>query len=270
MGINDLIYVEQHMKYLVPFKLLYFLSLIGYSQSESDITVPLEAELKNQEIAFEKIVIDLDADGDNDYLYSYQCAEPKCLEVYINRGSNLEKQISEFSFSKRLWKRDGKYILTTALGHCCGESPYTSYRQFEFSKDKALLSCNYVNYSQEYAPLSAIIIPDYLNETPYIVSILREDYNLRYSPEIAVFSDHSDDELYFMFTCKSKSNIIGKLRKGANVWVLSELIKEDRTWLYVEASSEDLNFERCESFLDFNFVDQKARGWISARYIRRQ
>ena len=77
--------------------------------------------------------IDLDNDGDKDYLFTYVCGEPECFDVYLNVNGELKKVIQEtgsitYDFENSIDFKSSHLKLKSKLSHCCGESPFKSTR----------------------------------------------------------------------------------------------------------------------------------------------
>lgn len=211
--------------------------------------------------------IDLDNDRDYDYIFSYSCGETNCFEVYLTINGKLEKVIQEFGYISYSYKNSiefqpSHFILESYLTHCCGESPFESHRKFIFKNDHYEVVENYVNYNHENYCLDDriednLFFPSHFLTNIYTVKIKEEKINIRFSADL---EEHKAD-----FVCVENSNIIGQLKKNAEVTVLAEEKGKDknlRTWLYVEINKSDLNIETCSSPLTFDFEGQKLRGWI--------
>lgn len=241
--------------------LIFFITLYGFSQNEMKEQIKfIEKNINSNSISdFDKLQIDLDNDNDLDYIYLYQCAEPKCIEVYLNKNQKLEKVISEFCYKYFLYSKMDKNLVVKQ-NHCCGESPFTSNRVFNFQSDKMIIKESYVVFNDSYELLE----PDYYLYEPYNVQILNNNYNVRYSPHIREYDQNES-----VFSCETKTNIIGKLKKDRKTKVLAELIKENRTWLFVEIDSKSLNFTQCRNPIDYEFEGQKLRGWISNSFVEK-
>jgi len=136
-----------------PVLIIYlFIPFLMFSQngiSEQLKTIEKAIEPNSMD-GFTKQEVDLDNDGDLDYIYLYQCAEPKCLEVYLNVNQNLEKVLFEFCYDYNLYHNDVQKELKVKLNHCCGESPFTSVRSFKFNKDQFSINENYVIFNDSY------------------------------------------------------------------------------------------------------------------------
>lgn len=203
----------------------------------------------------EKKIIDIDKDGDDDYLYFYEPAESKYIEVYLNNNKDLKKVIDEFCYTYSL--NDNK--LQVKRNHCCGESPFTSIRKYSLKDDRVFLIENYVLCNSNYDFVEPKSI---LEETQrYNVTITTSDYNVRYSPNIKAFKEEDS-----FFSCEENTNIIGKLKKNSNVKVLSMMKTKERNWLFVEINEQDLNTEKCDSPINYNYKNQKLRAWISDKF----
>jgi len=239
----------------------FFIFYFNYSQNglESQLGL-IEEKIESKSMnSFEKLEIDLDNDNDLDYVYLYQCAEPRCIEVYLNINQKLEKVISEFCYDYYLYD-DEKKGLVIKQNHCCGESPFTSNRVFNFDSDKAIIKENYVVFNDSYELLK----PELYLTSIYDVKILNKNYNVRFSPNIGKY-----DNTESIFSCEPNTNIIGKLKQNSSVKVLAELIKEKRIWLFVEIDNDSLNFIKCENPIDFDYENQKLRGWISNNFVEK-
>ena len=242
--------------------IIFFITSFSFSQAELSKEIELiEKNIKANSATkdFQKLETDLDNDKDLDYIYLYQCSEPKCIEVYLNVNQKLEKVISEFCYDYYLFN-NLKKDLVIKQNHCCGESPYTSNRVFNFYSDKISLKENYVIFNEGYELLEPVL---YLT-SPYNVKVLNNNYNVRFSPNIR---EYSEDES--MFSCEPNTNIIGKLKVNSNPKVLSELIRENRIWLFIEIDSESLNSSLCNNPIDYEFKEQKLRGWISNNFVEK-
>ena len=71
--------------------ILFFIISHSYSQDGLKTQIELiEKTIKSNSMSnFQKLEVDLDNDNDLDYIYLYQCAEPKCVEVYLNVNCRL-------------------------------------------------------------------------------------------------------------------------------------------------------------------------------------
>ncbi|BDD01402.1 hypothetical protein [Persicobacter psychrovividus] len=248
------------MRIIIPI-ILFFISTNSFSQEQLKTQIErIEKNIKSNSMSdFKKLEIDLDNDNDIDYIYLYQCAEPKCIEIYLNVNQKLEKVISEFCYNYYLHNGINKNLIIKQ-SHCCGESPFISNRVFNFQSDKLITKENYVLFNESYELLK----PETYLSTIYNVKILNNNYNVRFSPNIREY-----DENESMFSCEPNTNIIGKLKENSTVKVLSEIIKETRIWLFVEIESESLNHELCNNPIDYEFKGQKLRGWISNNYVEK-
>ncbi|NQX43682.1 hypothetical protein SAMN05421820_1302 [Pedobacter steynii] len=108
-------------------KLFIVLFLFFYiqSQAQTDQLQKIENDIKANamEHKFDKQIIDLNNDQIDDYIYLYQCGEPKCIKVYLNINGILKEQIAEQCWSYRVFNINNRKILTLILGHCCGKAP---------------------------------------------------------------------------------------------------------------------------------------------------
>ena len=241
--------------------ILFFIISYGFSQNLLEVQIEqIEKTINSNSISdFQKLEVDLDNDNDLDYIYLYQCAEPNCIEVYLNINRKLEKVISEFCDNYYLYNAENKSLIIKQ-NHCCGESPFTSHRAFNFQSDKTITAENYVLYNKSYE----LVKPETNLSSTYIVKILNNNYNVRFSPNIREY-----DENESLFSCEPNTNIIGKLKENSTVKVLSEVIKENRIWLFVEIESEFLNYKLCNNPIDYEFKGQKLRGWISNNFVEK-
>ncbi|WP_299677010.1 hypothetical protein [uncultured Tenacibaculum sp.] len=241
--------------------LLFVLSAFCFSQNNlKEQLEVIEKKIKSVSITdFQKLEVDLDNDNDLDYIYLYACAEPNCIEVYLNINQNLKKVIHEFCNNYYLY--DGKQKdLVVKQNHCCGESPFTSHRVFNFQSDTLIIKENYVIFNESYELLK----PETKLPKTYTVKTINDNYNIRFSPNIKKYSESES-----AFSCVTNTNIIGKLKKGSTIKVLSELIKKERIWLFVEIESESLNNTLCYNPINYEFKKQKLRGWISNNFVEK-
>lgn len=217
--------------------------------------------------------IDLDNDGDNDLLFTYRCGEANCFDIYMMTKKGFNNILSEFgniTFDYKDSKdlKPSQIILKSDLNHCCGESPFGSFRQFIFQNDKPIIIGNYVRYNYEDYCKDKLweytFYPHQISTSKYSVRITKDEYNVRFSADL---ENHKAD-----FTCIDNSNIIGQLKENSVITVLAENKGKDhelRTWLYVEIKGSDLKAETCNSPLSYGFKGQKLRGWISDKYTNR-
>lgn len=216
------------------------------------------------------ICIDFDNDGDNDYLFTYSCGESNCFEVFLTINGKLERVIKEFGYISYNYENSIDFqpsylILKSDLNHCCGESPFDSFRRFVFKNDKFYIIENYIRYDHENYCLDDRLwdysfFPTKFLLNSYSVKMTKEN-NIRFSADL---EEHKAD-----FVCVENSNIIGQLKKDTEVTVIAEKSGEDkdiRTWLYVEIDESDLEIKTCSSPLSYDFKGQKLRGWISDKY----
>jgi len=237
-------------------------SLIGFSQNGlgkelKSIEKNIESNSMN---GFKKLEVDLDNDNDLDYIFLYQCSESKCLEVYMNIDDELEKVIFEYCYDFFLYENNYKKDLKIKLNHCCGESPFTSIKSYNFEHNKSLLKDSYVIFNDSYE----LLYPEVILEEPYQIKITNDNYNIRFAPNIKEYSEGDS-----MFSCEPKTNVIGKLKIDSKLTVLSKLIKEKRTWLFVEIDNSQLVEGLCKSPIDYEFKNQKLRAWISAKFVEK-
>lgn len=215
-------------------------------------------KIENKLSKYKKKTIDLDNDGDMDFIYLYQCGEPKCIDIYINVDKKLKKKISETYFEYSLDSLNNKIHIKHS--HCCGESPFVSFRSFKFLEDEINLNANYVIFNES----NEILLPKGLLKNSYLVEVLKENYNVRFSPNIKKYQDEDSE-----FSCVANTNIIGKLKRGSIIRVLYELKKEKRTWFFVEIQKLSLKDNLCNSPISFNFENQHLRAWVSAKFLKK-
>ena len=214
--------------------------------------------------AYNRVIIDLNNDENDDVIYSYICGELNCMRVFLNiNGQYKEKLFAHYSsYSLSDSKKLHLYEYS-----CCGESPFFSNRIYEFNATSAILAENYIETNSSYTKNKFLAPSNYLYK-PYSVKILNEDYNLRFSPDMELFED-SDES--FMFTCEIRTNIIAKIRANAIVKVLAEFETKERKWLYVEVKRQSIK-DRCR-ITDFEeesaSQNQAIRGWIRGNYVER-
>ncbi|WP_421853107.1 hypothetical protein [Marinomonas sp.] len=252
---------------------------ISYCFAQEVITNPIEKVIKTINEDGNRLsdltikVVDLDNDNDEDYLFSYICGEPMCLKIYLNDNGLYKKVIDEFGYiefeySDSIKGETSKLIVNSLTRHCCGESPFPSYRSFSFSKDNVIIENNYVSYdyksySDEVKYLT--LTPSELFKDPYEVKINAENYNARFSADLDY---HSAD-----FTCFENTNVIAQLIKGKVVKVIGESKGDDykeRTWLYVEIPDQAIKIsDVCPSPISYDFSNQKLNAWISSKYVEK-
>lgn len=221
--------------------------------------------------------IDIDNDGDVDYIITYQTAEPRSIRVYMNVNGKLEKVIDEFTGSieyeiaKYGELENMKNRLVCTLGHCCGESYYHSVRSFEFENDQAILKENYVEFDAalplDYAKQTDVPLRFWKTTVVYSVMLERE-YNVRYFPSVDKFTPRNEYEKQIAgIACIEGTNIIVQVNKGVVADVLYEMpdSSDERKWLLVEIPNQYLT-GNCNP-VDFGFEGQKLRGWISDKYV---
>jgi len=218
--------------------------------------------------------IDLDNDNDLDYIFSFGCGEQNCLRIHLNKKGTYEKVVNEFG-SESFYITDSKngktsqLVLNAVTNHCCGESPFGSYRDFVFANDQAIVKNNYVIYNHQYYNdednYRLTLVPETFLDKPYQASITTNGYNVRFSADL--------DTHNAMFTCSEETNIIARITEGKEVTVIAEYRGndyEERTWLYVEIPTEAMYEDECPSPISYGFENQKLRGWISNKYIQRK
>jgi len=219
-------------------------------------------------------IVDLDNDNDLDYIFSFSCGEGNCLRVFINENGSFKKVIDEFgivSFDLSNSQRNSpsKIILKSKTNHCCGESPYGSFREFYFNNNQMYVKSNYVIYNYDSYNnednYRLIINPWKILDQAYDITILFDNYNVRFSADL--------DSHNSTFTCPDQTNIIAKLKKNSTVKVIAEHKGNDheqRTWLYVEIPNSAIQENSCPPPLTYEFENQKLRGWISNKSVRKK
>lgn len=215
---------------------------------------------------FKKHLIDLNSDGKEDVIYFFNCGEPFCIKIFLSDNDKYKEVLFEQCSNYSLWRtNDKEVILKLELFQCCGESPYFSERKFKFKDLESQLLENFVSINPDYVSNTKWLKPESFLNTSYFVKNTIEDYNLRFSPSI----DNLDKELKesFQFGCEEGTNIISKIKLNSKIKVLAELIKNDRTWLFVEVESKYLN-KKCNP-VDFDFDNQSLRGWISNKFVEK-
>lgn len=210
---------------------------------------------------YNRVVVDLNNDKDDDVIYSYICGELNCIRVFLNINEQYEEKL--FTFYTFYSLSDTKKLHLYEYG-CCGETPFFSNRIYEFNATSAILAENFVETNGDYAKNKFLTPSNFLNK-PYNARILNDDYNLRFSPDMEMFDDD------FLFTCETKTNVIAKIRANVIVRVLAEFETKERKWLYVEVEKQSIK-DRCR-ITDFeeNSVSQNQaiRGWISGNFVER-
>lgn len=220
----------------------------------------IEKDIKSKAIGgkFTKKIIDLNHDQKEDIIYFYQCGEPNCIQIFLNINGQYKQLLNEQYTTYILQKTGRDERLHLILKHCCGESPYYSNRVFEFNQASAELKENYVLINKEYVKDSKLLTPLSYHK-PASGKITFDNYNMRFSPEI------NSLKYPFEYGCEDGTNIIAKLKSGAAVQILSELVEKDRTWLFVEVDRYSIKGKH--NPVDFDFKDQKLRGWVSNKYV---
>ncbi len=252
-------------------------TLTLFSQNETksieEIITDYKKNYANSSSDFSTKLIDLDNDGDLDYIFSFGCGEGNCLRVHLNANNKYDKVIDElgnesFYFMDSKENEASKLILNSVNNHCCGESPFASNRDFSFANNNLIIENNYVSYNYEIYNeednYRLTLIPDKIFDKGYNVTITLDNYNVRFSADL---EKHNST-----FTCPEKTNIIAKLKKGATVKVIGEFKgndAEERTWLYVEIPNQSINDSECPSPISYGFDKQKLRGWISNKYVEK-
>lgn len=252
------------MKQFAIIILCFLCNTIALKAQNSDIKkIEKAIKLEAMEGNYIKKVIDLNNDGLSDVIYTYQCGEPKCVQVYLNIAGNYKQVVNEpFGYNK-LQEGKNKKQLQLILYHCCGESPYESRRLFGFVKNATIVEENYVVTNKDYVEeKNAMLLPAVYLARPRFVSNISANYNVRYSPTIKETGKKGIDD--YVFTCEEGTNIIAKLKQKAILKVLAEKVDAERTWLFVEIEKSAIVGE-CNP-VNFDFKDQKLRGWISGKF----
>lgn len=202
--------------------------------------------------------IDFDNNGIQDTIQTKVCGEYTCLKVILN---NEERPaIEEQTFKYYVYSVNNLTFLHLVLGHCCGESPFLSHRVFSFANGEANLYQNYVLLNSSYDENQSLLKPEFYNKISKYGIVTFNNYNMRFAPYI---SDKKHEK--FDYGCERNSNIIAKLKKDAQVKILSILRKPKRNWYFIEVKKNVINGD-CNP-ITFDFSDQKLRGWISDKYI---
>lgn len=250
-------------KYTILF-LTYF--TLAFGQTSQLDKIETEIRKTAYEGRFDKNDLDLNNDGTNDMLYLYQCGEPSCVKVFLNIGGLYKEQVSEQFTAYNLMPDGNKRLLYLRLKHCCGESPYVSNRVFEFGDSSASLKENYVLTNFEYIADTRLLMPtDYLPNA-YSVKITADNYNMRFSPSTEKLSGKMKE--LFTYACEDGTNIIAKIKIGSTIKVLSERVEKNMKWLFVEIEKNTIAGS-CNP-IDFDFKDQKLRGWVSDEHVEKQ
>ncbi len=252
------------MKLALSLFIAFFFSIQCFAQNSQLERIEKEIKDNAMEGKYEKQTIDLNNDGVSDVIYTYQCAEPKCIEVYLNIDGTYQQVLKEFYIYSKLWQAGKEKQLSLTLLHCCGESPYVSKRLFGFSRKSIILLENYVVINSSYVIDAEFILPEvYLPQSRFVKNTI-DNYNLRFSPTVEKLSE--EDKKSFTYGCEDGTNIIAKIKKDSSIKVLAELIEQERTWLFVEIEKESVSGS-CNP-VDFDFEGQKLRGWISGKYAK--
>ncbi len=250
------------MKYIFLILTFFIFSTITLAQSTSLIKAEKEIQDKALGGEFDKQIIDLNNDDKSDIIYTYQCGEPRCVEVYMNIDGVYKQQIEEQGGYK-LWQVGNEKRLSLSLYHCCGESPYTSERVFGFNQKTVTLLENYVLTNGMYTESSYLLLPEMYFQQPVFVKNTIDNYNMRFSPTIEKLSPEGKE--IFTYGCEEGTNIIAKIKLGSKIKVLANLIEREPAWLFVEVEKNAIAGE-CNP-IDFDFKDQKLRGWISDKFV---
>ena len=235
------------------------LTTFGQSNIETELA-KIKADIKKNLIyghkTYHESIVDIDNDGDNDYLFLSERSESKDIQVFINNNNHLEKQIEEFCHYYSLYNNGNQKRLSVIFRGCCGDHYSTSNKVYDFEKDKAVLIENYSEFNE-------MIVPKFFLDSPYQVTIINNDYNLRYIPNIEKVEEREYSKL------EKGTNIIATLQSNTSAKVLSEIVEdENRKWLYVEIDPNELSEKKSDVSL-FN-KEQKTRGWISGKFVRKK
>jgi len=242
--------IKKLLLLLLPYVYFPLLAQSSLQQQVKNI-LKTQAGVKSQ-------LIDLDQDQDDDFLFQYHCSEPLCIEIYINKNDSLYL-VYQQEESYELYQE--QELLLLLKYYSAAESKFVSHRTFKFVKDSLVLTTNYLTYQFNR-------LPHYFLPEPYHVTILNDQYNVRFSAEIRENDyDIIDQNLD---SCKKGSNIIGKLKQNTSVKVLAEVIQAQRRWLFVEIEQSSMDFEQCPSIFEEIFPNQKLRAWISSNFVKKQ
>lgn len=252
------------MRTLLAILLFIATNIYGQSTKLDNIENEIRANAIGQR--FDKQVVDLNNDKIDDYIYLYQCAEPKCIKLFLSIDGELKEQISEMCWGYDLYTIDNKKVLVLTLGDCCGESPYLSKRIFEFNPRKTILKENYVLTNIDYTSSSSLLEPKFYLSNQAFGKVTIADYNLRFSPTTDTLVDSEKNN--FNYGAEDGTNIIAQIKIGSNINILSELVRKNKTWLFVEVDKKSISGKH--NPVHFDFKDQKLRGWISDKYVERQ
>jgi hypothetical protein len=99
-----------------------------------------EYEIEKQKFYF----IDLDKDGDRDFIYIGFCgSETDCIEIYINKNNNYKKNFSAFTWQAKLkFKNTNLIEIVLRKSECCTyNNTYELFYNMSIKKDsiKSLL-----------------------------------------------------------------------------------------------------------------------------------
>ena len=224
---------------------------------------------------YDRIIVDLNNDKNDDVIYSYVCGEYMCVRVFLNMNGQYEEKLSDFCSLYSL-SNDESYALTSnnilSLSFekrlhlydygCCGENPFFSTKIYEFNKTSAILAENYLETHGYYTKNKFLTPSNFLK--PYYAKIHNDDYNLRFSPDMEQFDDEDVN-----ITCEPKTNIIAKIKVNATVKVLAEVETKERTWLYIEVEEKSIK-DRCHIADYTSWQNPSIRGWVSGNYVEKE
>lgn len=233
----------------------------------------IEQEMRKNAIdgKVDKATVDLNGDEKTDIIYFYASGELSCIQVFLQINGQYMKQIDKMcSYYTLKTSQTGKELKLIEQ-QCCGESPFTFYQTYRFNQTSAMLVENYIATNGEYTDGKMVTPASYLDRQ-YEVTVVNDNYNLRFSPDILPFEGSNEEN--FVFTCQPLTNIIATIKSNARLKVLSELPDSDgRIWLYAEVEEKDLK-SRCnitvfDSSPSENRNRPAIRGWISNRYTKK-
>lgn len=207
-------------------------------------------------------VVDINNDGLDDIIFDGSSGgEANEISIFINKSNSFEKIFTDYQgilsveFDKGILNK-----INIKDWGCCAEFIVTTkfydvkFRngEFEFVQKK---SFKYLENT--FLPVT------YWNETKKI-SVLNDNYNLRFSPQI-----DDTSEVYYVGE-PTYRNKIGKLKNNTKAIAIAESTDTTgRVWFFVAIYPE---FDVSESYF-YNYKDEIKSykcGWISSRFIEIQ